>query len=475
MGVARVPANERAQPTMTTNLRLPPAALDPSDPWAADRLNRRQLAEFLTRVLVAQSEGCVLNLDGRWGSGKTFFLERWAADLRGSHAVVTFNAWESDGDEDPLASLLAEIKGQLASTLPKKAATKKLLDKLVKKSGPLLVATARIATKAAVRKVSGEEGLDLVSNVLDSESEEDIADSLGNAASKLVRNAVNRRAATKGFRAQFQSLVEHATTVGEMQPPFLIFIDELDRCRPTYALEVLECVKHLFSTPHAVFVIATDARQLHHSVNAVYGAGFDAERYLRRFFDITCRLPLVAPKQLATQLWHSAPLVNDGRAIVPTGTPELLGELAVAFDLTTRDFEQCYLRTRAAAANLPADQSLHWLHLAWLVMAQMQCPTNFGSFVDRSITSNEFLNQVRKAYPALNEGVGYLGGIYLSIAYGDDEAGISNQIDQRQWDSSSQWDMAAVGTLSNLVNESITIDIYLRVVALAGAIVAASR
>jgi hypothetical protein len=70
-----------------------------------------------------------------------------------------------------------------------------------------------------------------------------------------------------------------------------IFIDELDRCRPTYSIAMLERIKHLFDVDGVVFVLATDATQLSHSIKAVYGSEFDSKRYLQRFFSRTYKLP----------------------------------------------------------------------------------------------------------------------------------------------------------------------------------------
>ena len=67
--------------------------------------------------------------------------------------------------------------------------------------------------------------------------------------------------------------------------PIFIFVDELDRCRPSYAIELLENIKHLFGVRGVYFVVATDSEQLSHSIKSVYGSGFDSERYLKRFFD----------------------------------------------------------------------------------------------------------------------------------------------------------------------------------------------
>ena len=73
--------------------------------------------------------------------------------------------------------------------------------------------------------------------------------------------------------------------------PLIIIIDELDRCRPSYAVELLEVAKHIFAVDHIVFVLAVNRSQLSHSVKALYGNDFDAYGYLKRFFDVDFRLP----------------------------------------------------------------------------------------------------------------------------------------------------------------------------------------
>ena len=71
----------------------------------------------------------------------------------------------------------------------------------------------------------------------------------------------------------------------------IVVIDELDRCRPSYAVELLEVAKHLFAVDHIVFVLAVNRSELAHSIKALYGGDFDAVGYLRRFFDVDFRLP----------------------------------------------------------------------------------------------------------------------------------------------------------------------------------------
>ena len=92
------------------------------------------------------------------------------------------------------------------------------------------------------------------------------------------------------FKASLESLAGALWEASDHKPT-AILIDELDRCRPTYAIELLETAKHIFGVNHVVFVLAVNRDQLAHSVKVLYGSEFDAEGYLRRFFDIEFKLP----------------------------------------------------------------------------------------------------------------------------------------------------------------------------------------
>ena len=70
----------------------------------------------------------------------------------------------------------------------------------------------------------------------------------------------------------------------------MFIIDELDRCRPTFAIELLERVKHIFDVPNIVFVFGINRAELVKSLESIYGE-IDAGTYLRRFFDMEFVLP----------------------------------------------------------------------------------------------------------------------------------------------------------------------------------------
>lgn len=76
-----------------------------------------------------------------------------------------------------------------------------------------------------------------------------------------------------------------------LSAPLFIFVDELDRCRPTYAIEFLETIKHLFDCKNIVFIIATNKTELEKSISKIYGNNFSSTEYLSRFFDRSSTLP----------------------------------------------------------------------------------------------------------------------------------------------------------------------------------------
>lgn len=79
--------------------------------------------------------------------------------------------------------------------------------------------------------------------------------------------------------------------MGKEKNKLVIFIDELDRCKPSYAVTLLERIKHFFDNENIIFVFSTNLKQLSNTVKNAYGMYFDSDRYLDRFFDIKFNLP----------------------------------------------------------------------------------------------------------------------------------------------------------------------------------------
>ena len=238
------------------------------DPFKYDLLGRREPAEVLTRLVVNLDEGpCVLAVDAAWGAGKTTFLRMWTQHLRNSEfPVVEFNAWETDFSEEPFVTLSAELIDGIRSGKTKhlKEASEKVLRCVV----PIAIRIAASIVPAS--QTLGENAASFVEK-------------------RLSGHRDARRSVTEFKRALQDMAAESFEANGNR--PLIVAIDELDRCRPSYAVELLEVAKHLFSVDRIVFVLAVNLDQLAHSIRALYGSDFDAKGYLRRFVDVDFYLP----------------------------------------------------------------------------------------------------------------------------------------------------------------------------------------
>ena len=131
---------------------------------------------------------------------------------------------------------------------------------------------------------------------------------LGHVASSWAEDALSAYTQTqqtlREYRDSLQVMADAHWEASDHKP-IVVFIDELDRCRPSYAVELLETAKHIFSVDHVVYVLAVNRSELAHSVKTLYGDGFGATAYLRRFFDIDFRLPTPDREQFMQDLLAS--------------------------------------------------------------------------------------------------------------------------------------------------------------------------
>lgn len=333
---------------MAVITKLPAPVLNPEDPWAGDQFDRQQLAERLSAVLSTADQNLTLGIDGKYGSGKTFFVQRWKHQLLGQgYQVVYLDAWSTDFTGDPLAAFIAALSTQLPT--PAGKSITKSVNALARAASPLLV-------KAAVRRVLGDETVKEFMDVAGSKDE--IAEAIGAAAKKRIDAQKEAEKAVEGFKKQLTEIADKFRK-DDAGPGLIVIVDELDRCRPTYALEMLEHIKHFFSVQGVVFVMSLDRAQLESAVKARYGAEFDADGYLRRFFDWWVRLPAANNHRYAEYLITRFNLVADGllasdntydkgASILATNFAEIADQLQISL----RAQEQIFIDINASLRSL---------------------------------------------------------------------------------------------------------------------------
>jgi len=237
-----------------------------------DLLGRKTEVENLTPIILNAITPLVIAIDASWGSGKTTFVKLWKSYLKKSNQKsIYFNAWETDYADDPLIVLVSELDKWVSENTEEPSISdwrkniKRTLPGIAKRSA---VAAVKAATLGVLEIDKQQEGI--------------AADLLSGITSDLLDD-FNKQ--TKSI-SEFKNIIRDTLKNLGDQNNLVIFIDELDRCRPNYAIELLERIKHLFDLERLIFILSTDTIQLSHSICAIYGNEFDAKRYLKRFIDL---------------------------------------------------------------------------------------------------------------------------------------------------------------------------------------------
>ena len=254
------------------NGKLKDVVIPKDNPFGNDLIGRENCAEILTQLVdVYAQSGCVLSLNGKWGSGKTTFVKMWKQYLvNKGFKTLYFNAWEQDYLEDPLMALVSEMR-----ELDKKGRS---LKQVVANAGQIAMAAVPALLKTIIKNKFG----------IDNEALTEALNKASYIGEEYLKECGKQKAAFERFKADLQKFVDKKSG----GKPIVFFIDELDRCRPDYAVKVLERIKHLFDVEKIVFVLSINKVQLSNAVQGFYGTpNVDAADYLRRFIDVEYDLP----------------------------------------------------------------------------------------------------------------------------------------------------------------------------------------
>jgi hypothetical protein len=271
----------------------PTPDIPPDDPYANDLFGRKEFGASLFSLFKNLDESMVLCVDAPWGQGKTTFAKMWTADLRQRGAnCIYFDAYEHDHSDDPFVAFCAEIIALAGDAFPKDEAVqsckKSFTDKAKIVGGRLLSTAVRVGVKALTLGAAENSDIEDVVRL-----KADLAEAKTPAETIFGRELddyVSGRRVLSEFRNKLSALGE---SVRKAQDgfPLLVVIDELDRCRPDFALALIERIKHLFSVPNVSFVLLVNMAQLESYVRVVYGQDVDARNYLHKFFSLYSRLP----------------------------------------------------------------------------------------------------------------------------------------------------------------------------------------
>lgn len=336
--------------------RPTPLDTSPNQPFGSDALKRQKFASELLQLVGTITDSLVIGIPGAWGSGKTTFFNglHFLVQSRDPPPVlaVRFDAWEAESYEDPLVGLAIALE----AACPSEGAggtdawhkVKRLRRTVSSYFRSVAVPAVGVVSGALTAAVTGSvEGGGIGGAVAAAAASRALADATSAAESTLAESL------KRPFRQQLQDVVDALEPKPGQGCRVLFLIDELDRCRPDYAIRVLERIKHYFSVPNVVFVLAYDPKYLSSAARAVYGPLIDAELYFRRFIEI--EIPLPEPNQSAVveqfynRLNFSGLTKHLGQDT--SWIKDIVEGIAKEFSLTLRDCEQLMVRIRLCLAK----------------------------------------------------------------------------------------------------------------------------
>ena len=359
--------------------------------YPIDTLDRARYASFLTNFLIeeASNGGYVLNINAPWGTGKTYFLNRWLIDLKAKHPVVYIDAWKQDFSNDPMLSVVSSIIEQLKEFQP---IEQKTVGNAVGKVGGFIKDIAPIVAKGVMKKATGIDLNDDGEHDLSKADEAILGDIAAKVTDKMIKNHNATLNSITTFKKAIQEWIGSIEGNSTLTTPAFIFIDELDRCRPTYAVQMLEVIKHFFEMDNIIFVVATDTDQLQHAIKAVYGQEFGAQTYLGRFFNRRCTLQSVSKEHFIdnfiSQKFKHTESVFENLDTWPKlrGKEDLVNliiQLEVAFNLSLRDLEQ--LIDKVIAVILSTNKKINIIFLICLFMLHESNKILYDDILDKKV------------------------------------------------------------------------------------------
>ena len=282
-------------------LDLQPTDNNIRDCFIKNTIGRNKDILNFIRILDAIDENYSIALDSYWGSGKTFFVkqvkmildslsERAYTYVEGkeqilncwktlsknteikSYATIYYDAWKNDADDDPIYSLIYQI---VQDTHVEKGLKEKVsIEDVLIVAGKITSAIAGIDPNDMAEALKKKDFLDKI------RERQEIDSRIEEFLEKVIPENCDR---------------------------LLIIIDELDRCNPSFAVKLLERIKHYFNNDKITFVFSVNLSELQITIRNYYGNEFNSSRYLDRFFDLRISLPPIEMDKFIIYALNSIP------------------------------------------------------------------------------------------------------------------------------------------------------------------------
>jgi len=280
----------------------------------------------------------VIAVDAPWGSGKSWIAHALDAELKGdapTNPVAFIDAFRHDHHPQVFPIIASAVMEALK---PKGERKKKWLSA----AGSVLAGVASVAIKEGASAVLETVNVDPSITGKFEDAKNKAIEGTSKFGEKQVEALFKRYSETQATQDKFMGAMSAITK--DLPQPFVVIIDELDRCRPSFALEVLEQIKHLFAATNVVFVLFWNSRSIHESIRHTYGRGTEAESYLSKFVALSIPVPNPTPPSASSYGLFSGFVAHELRRLGANPSidtfPIAISQLGEALNATLRDIQK---------------------------------------------------------------------------------------------------------------------------------------
>ena len=331
-----------------------------------DEFKRKPIAENIIRLLTLPIDLSPMVIDGGWGTGKTEFCQKLIRLMQQQHPdyqPIYIDAFRSDHSGEPLLALLAEIIKACIDEQPSEQ-RKNITRKVAKAAGFVMKTVAKAAVGHVLRQnlEDLEKGMSQIIN--DEEEAKNVAATVADSATTLASHSIDATIDAT-IEALLKEQIEAEKNLKTLKAcleelaadkPIILFIDELDRCRPDYAVDMLEVIKHVFDVENVKVVLVTNTKQLRAAINHRYGVEVDAQKYLDKFLKYSFALPdkvvarfeedrALAAVEHFKQLIRKSHICNELQGLIYESPEDIsfinfIGDMIARHDISLRETER---------------------------------------------------------------------------------------------------------------------------------------
>lgn len=381
------------------------------EPWAGDKFGRDQFGIDLIELINTHDQPMSIGLCSVWGSGKTDFLYMLRNKIRKEADIpflcVRFDAWTAETYGDPLVGFTLALQDELEHL---KSSSEKAqygdLQKTVNfvlKAAKKVVAAGKSARSEIVGAAAGALAEAMVPAAgLSAAATKATVSSVDVTAQKLLDQLVSKQFTGEAARLEFRKSIEALVATNRNLRPgdgcrLLIMIDELDRCRPDYSIQVLERIKHYFDLPGVVFLLAYDSGYLNSAAQTVYGPQFSSDAYFRKLIDYELALPKVDSDTVLNFIFASLDFSSlekrSSHNEVVSETYHALNSLMKTFvNIGVRDWYQICVRVRILITKSSRETTTYRLMMIYAIACRYLYSDNYKNGATSAGLKKSFSN-----------------------------------------------------------------------------------